>query len=450
MAGTPPSKVPPGPNVTVAPRLQGITASLYIVALVLFGARLYTRIRHKRLGWDDYTITFALGLALSEWVLWICAMHYGAGRHNYYVPAADQVTAQHLLFATMVPWAACMMFIKISIACMLLRIKHSPPWRIFLWSMIAIQVASCTASLVFQLVQCFPLAAVWDRAGHPNARCAKKQSSFISLYVNSAIGISTDLILATVPISFIRTMHCPLREKIVLCCLMGLGVFATACSIVKTSLVTSYGKTGDALWDGVDLTLWSVLEEQTGILAACIPCLKSPFEHTLRHLGILSSPKHGGAATNYLNYTTSSHPSGTRDSRSLRLSQQLRALRPAHYIIEIHTGCSSLTPPGSTPTSTSSSGHSAGTAKSAHSAAPAQSEDSTWPRAELEHVCGMPHTPQPPAAAQKQRAAKEGIVKTTEFHVRSEVLGRAEGDGERETSVENQGGRAEAAVSSTV
>ncbi|KAF2465221.1 uncharacterized protein BDR25DRAFT_91667 [Lindgomyces ingoldianus] len=290
MAGLPPIKKPPGPDISSAPKLLGITGGLYIVALLLYGGRMYTRLRPTpRLGWDDYTITAALILALIEWSLFTASVSYGAGRHNYYVPADKQIPAQHLLFSSTVPWAASMMFIKISIACMLLRIKRTRPWIIFLWTMIAIQIASCVASLVFQLVQCRPLAVIWNPAAHPNAVCTKPESAFISIYVNSSIAIATDLTFAVLPITFIRKMNRPLREKLVLSILMGLGVFAAAASIVKTTLVKNYGITGDSLWDAIDLTLWSILEEQTGIIAACIPCLKSPFEKVLGRMGLLSS-----------------------------------------------------------------------------------------------------------------------------------------------------------------
>lgn len=303
--------LPPGPDVSGAPKLLGITGALYVVTLLLFSGRIHTRFRHQNLGWDDYTITFALVsgppsksslpypfthvhlqiIAIIEWSLFLAAVQHGAGRHNYYISKPEQIPAQHLLFASTVPWSVSMMFIKISIACMLLRIKQTRPWIIFLWTMIAIQIASCIASLVFQLVQCIPLAAIWDPERYPNAVCAKRESAFISIYVNSAIAITTDLIFAVVPISFITKMQRPLREKIILSCLMGLGVFAATASIVKTTLVKNYGVTGDSLWDAIDLTLWSILEEQTGIIAACIPCLKSPFERILHRIGVLSSAK---------------------------------------------------------------------------------------------------------------------------------------------------------------
>ncbi|KAF2269388.1 hypothetical protein CC78DRAFT_529175 [Lojkania enalia] len=358
---------PPGPDVSGAPRVLGITGALYIITLALFGGRLYTRISYRKLWWDDYTITIALLLAIIEWSLFLASTQFGAGRHNYYIPGDLQVPAQHLLFASTVPWAVSMMFIKISIAFMLLRFKRTKSWLIFLWSMIAIQIASCIASVVFQLVQCVPLAGIWDPKNHPNAVCTPPQSAFVSIYVNSAIAIITDLMFALIPITFIRKMQRPLREKVFLSCLMGLGIFAAAASIVKTTLVKDYGVTGDSLWDAMDLTLWSILEEQSGIIAACIPTLKSPLERILHRIGLLSPIKH--ATRSYQHFDP----------------------QDSHQMTKLHTVTNAVGAGVSVDRSND------------------RSEETVSPRLE-----GLDVPPLP----------QGGIVKTTELHVESEAMSR--------------------------
>lgn len=56
---------------------------------------------------------------------------------------------------------------------------------------------------------------------------------------------------------------------------------ATAAALVKTSCIPSYGKTGDWLWDSRDLTIWTVVECNTGIVAGNLPCLKPLFRVVL-------------------------------------------------------------------------------------------------------------------------------------------------------------------------
>lgn len=203
---------------------------------------------------------------------------------------------------------------------MLLRIKRSTPWLVFLYTMIAMQIASCLASFFLLMLHCVPLSAVWDPET-PGAKCAKLEAAYASIYVSSGIGIATDIIFALLPISFIRKMQRPLREKLVLSALMALGLFAAAASVVKTTLVKHYGSTGDALWDSVDLNIWSTLEVQTGIIAACIPCLKSPFERVLDRLGLISKKGLSGYSgrEGYLQYD---------DGRTHKLSGITRSSNP--------------------------------------------------------------------------------------------------------------------------
>lgn len=64
------------------------------------------------------------------------------------------------------------------------------------------------------------------------------------------------------PMTFILGIFRPLREKIILTVIMGIGLLASAASIAKTFRAKDYGKTGDTLMDSVQLTIWSILESQ--------------------------------------------------------------------------------------------------------------------------------------------------------------------------------------------
>lgn len=97
-----------------------------------------------------------------------------------------------------------------------------------------------------------------------------------------------DFTLALMPIQLIRTLNRPLREKILISCLMAMGLLATAIAIIK--MTTFKGAfLGDPLSSTVIGSLWAKLEEQVGIIAACIPCLKGPAEKFLHRIGILAN-----------------------------------------------------------------------------------------------------------------------------------------------------------------
>ena len=88
------------------------------------------------------------------------------------------------------------------------------------------------------------------------------------------------------PLTFIRKLHRPLPERILISCLMALGLLATASAIYKTSIMDRYSLSGDTSRDVIPLNTWAKIEEQLGIIAACIPPLKAPIERLLRKIGI--------------------------------------------------------------------------------------------------------------------------------------------------------------------
>jgi len=90
---------------------------------------------------------------------------------------------------------------------------------------------------------------------------------------------------------------------------MAMGLFATGIAAYKItfSLRTN---TGDPLSTTVEVSLWCKLEEQVGIIAACLPCVKAPMERLLYRIGILKS-RFGGfsAFAAYLNHVSGHSPS---------------------------------------------------------------------------------------------------------------------------------------------
>jgi hypothetical protein len=72
-----------------------------------------------------------------------------------------------------------------------------------------------------------------------------------------------------------------IRQKVSIIGILSLGMFATAAAIVKLSYVSTYGRSGDWLWDSRNLTIWTVTETNIAIVAGNLPCLKPLFRTIL-------------------------------------------------------------------------------------------------------------------------------------------------------------------------
>lgn len=203
----------------------------------------------------------------------------------------DYVAATRLGWIAIGIWGISMTCLKVSIALTLLRIQQkSLYWRIFLFSIIALQAAYGVLNLFFNLViACKPLERAWDfrvTTGY----CVSAEVMRAASNTGAGVNIVTDILLSLAPAVFLRKLSRPLRERIFICVLMGLGLFASAWSIIKTVQVQKfYDPTlpPDELFPvGNTVATYTVLEQLTGILAACIPAMKNILQALLGKMGV--------------------------------------------------------------------------------------------------------------------------------------------------------------------
>jgi len=178
-------------------------------------------------------------------------------------------------------------FIKTSVCITLLRIKSEYWWRAFIFTLMVVVLAYGVGNAVFILLECRPIQAQWDAAHNPGAQCIPGTAITTASNVGSGVSISTDVLLSLAPISFLWNLNRPLRERIVVSCLMSLGLFAAACSLLKLLIVQNYTKPGvDKAYYGMGLSFWTVMEQLVGIIAGCSPFLKPLLQRCLARMGV--------------------------------------------------------------------------------------------------------------------------------------------------------------------
>jgi len=143
-------------------------------------------------------------------------------------------------------------------------------------------------NMAAQLTQCIPLHKKWDLLGLVPGKCWSTKAVRANLFAVAIINFVTDFIVALLPITFLKKVQRPLRERAIIGVLMALGIFAGVASIIKMVVSARFGKTGDMNLDGIRVGMWSLIEELVGFIAACIPCLRSPFQRVIEYFGLSS------------------------------------------------------------------------------------------------------------------------------------------------------------------
>ncbi|KAF2183453.1 hypothetical protein K469DRAFT_498494, partial [Zopfia rhizophila CBS 207.26] len=80
---------------------------------------------------------------------------------------------------------------------------------------------------------CISLHKTWDLLGLVPGKCWGTDAVRANLFAVATINFVTDFIVALLPITFLRKVQRPLRERVIIGVLMALGVFTGVASILK-------------------------------------------------------------------------------------------------------------------------------------------------------------------------------------------------------------------------
>lgn len=207
------------------------------------------------------------------------------GHRPEYQPQSyiNQITPLSVVAEITSTWSVALL--KTSIAVMLRRFQRARGWAVFLYSVIGVQIATAVFVTIMQSTRCIPIQALWDPAV-TEKRCWGDDAFKVGMTVAAVLVVVTDIIYATIPLTFLRHVRRSARDRFVIGFLMSLGLVASAASIVKTVIVQRFDGTTDYAGHGLSIAVWASIEAQVGIIAACIPCLRGPYLRLLGRLGI--------------------------------------------------------------------------------------------------------------------------------------------------------------------
>ncbi|XXH01288.1 hypothetical protein Hte_007644 [Hypoxylon texense] len=256
------------PDLNQGPHILGAVISTTVCALVVVCARLF-----------DYVMIGAMTLSLAGMGVVIASVQYGAGRHAAYLDPDVNRLGLKLNFVTQPIYLWAIPMVKVSVGFFLMRISPTIYYRRILQGVMIFLMAYTFVCQMTLVLQCRNLAILWDN--RVQTTCWTQATLQGLSYANSTINIITDIFFALLPIPMLWKVKINARTKASLICVLSLGVFACAAAIVKASYISNYGKTGDFLWDSANLTIWIAAETNTGIIAACLPCIKPMFKRML-------------------------------------------------------------------------------------------------------------------------------------------------------------------------
>lgn len=216
-------------------------------------------------------------------------------QHTYDGLISSEIAMQGIKYAFMaiLTWGIAMMFIKISVIIMLLRIPIDVWWRVFWWRvfcwlMIFIQIAWCIGNTTFVLLQCDPIEAQWNPAVlAKGGSCLSVKTSGMASNAAAGVNICTDILISLAPAAFLWRLRQPVREKVLIGVLMSLGIFASISSIIKMTLIKKFTDRADDIWAvAISIATYTMLEQLLALTAASAPYLKPILQRTMHRFGV--------------------------------------------------------------------------------------------------------------------------------------------------------------------
>ncbi|KAH7554728.1 hypothetical protein BM1_07389 [Bipolaris maydis] len=255
------------------PLTKSIVIAFTVLSYVAVSLRLFTRMRYigLQLGWEDYAIVVSLATGTVASVFQVLQADAGNGKHAIFIefPEGFRPILKYL-FWSIIFYNISLTFTKISILLQYGRIFTVRKMRIPLHIIMAMCIAWGVAMIIIAVYTCEPLPA---KDGGP------KQSSCVEgsiiWFVNAAVNILTDLLVAFLPVKVIWNLQIAKRPKIALVMISTIGWFVCVVSILRLHALTILvANLQDTTYYSAPVAYWSSIEMNLAIVCASLPALK--------------------------------------------------------------------------------------------------------------------------------------------------------------------------------
>ena len=146
--------------------------------------------------------------------------------------------------------ALCIAYLRIS--------NHSSlrSYRLFIWSLMTFTILTHFAGTLVLIFQCKPVQKSW--LPMTQGTCLPNDITFYAL---AAVTILCDVVVFLTPIPLLLRLRINRRKKIALIGIFLLGLFTTACSVMRMVQIIQISKDGNS----TGLVLWGTIEMNVGV-----------------------------------------------------------------------------------------------------------------------------------------------------------------------------------------
>ncbi|KAI1344489.1 hypothetical protein F5Y15DRAFT_113185 [Xylariaceae sp. FL0016] len=257
--------------------LATVAVALRIVARFIAGAKLW---------WDDYANFAALISCIAYTSIVVVMKSRGFGLDIWAVPVENISTILVGSLASSTIYVLARTLVRISILLFLLRIFRTAQARPVIVATLIFMTAEGIAFLPPILFQCAPIQYFWLQwDGVHRGQCIDVRAL---VWASAIVGIILDFWLILLPLLFVVHLQLPRKTKIFVCSMFAMGGVVIGVSFVRLPTINRFTITENPTFDSVDIAIWSGLENDIGVICACLPSLRvlvKPLISTIKGFG---------------------------------------------------------------------------------------------------------------------------------------------------------------------
>ncbi|KAF1977902.1 hypothetical protein BU23DRAFT_452096, partial [Bimuria novae-zelandiae CBS 107.79] len=241
-----------------------------LAGLVVF-LRLFTRglLLHKADA-EDVWILFALVLSIGLTVTIALQVQNGLGLHIQDLTPAMMTDSLKAFWASVWIYNLSLTATKISILTQYLRVFPTPRFRTACFVVMGVVVVYGLWTLLGSIFLCFPVAFFWDKSVS-NGQCLDQKAVW---FTNAGVNIAQDVVILFLPMTVVKTLSIPKKQKRALIVVFGIGSLVCLVSIIRLQTLVAVSNSTDPTFDNPPAAMLSAIETNVGIICACLPSMR--------------------------------------------------------------------------------------------------------------------------------------------------------------------------------
>ncbi|KAF5562965.1 integral membrane protein PTH11 [Fusarium phyllophilum] len=309
------------------PIFINVTIVLGVISGVATALRLWSKFFYTKteLGLDDLFIVLTLFIGMPSTAMNIHGTAgHGEGRDIWTLEFDDITKFGFYFWLLEVFYFAQVSLLKTSLLFFYLRIFPGNAQKL-LWGTIIFNSVFGVLFMFLAAFQCTPVSYFWLKwDGEHKGTC---MNSTAIGWANASISVAMDVWMLAVPLWYLRKLKLHWKKKVGVAAMFIVGTFVTVVSIIRLQFLVDLGSSRNPTYDQTDISIWSTVEINVGIICASMPAL--------RVILVRLFPSLGGSSYDSSKYNNYGEHYG-RKSHILSRSRA-RVELPSHTADSIHT-----------------------------------------------------------------------------------------------------------------